>query len=94
MFNSLNLSWPLHVSQGEGPHASGPSWLPGGAGHPAAVGGWRSSAADHKPGLELCLWPVSLTLRGARWFRYLAPAGTPLRSNVYILAPVAVAPHF
>lgn len=50
------------MSQGEGAAASGPSWLPGRAGHPAAVGGWRSSAADHQPGPELRLWPVSLTL--------------------------------
>lgn len=53
------LNSPLCPSQGEGQDASGPSRLPGRAGHPAAVGRWRTSATDHQPGYKLCLWPVS-----------------------------------
>lgn len=70
------------MCQGEGADASGPSWLPGGAGHPAAVGGWRSSAADHQPGPELCLRPVSLTLRGG------SDAGSGINQRHHIMAPV------
>ncbi len=52
----------LCLFQGEGPDGSGPSWLPGRAGHPVAVGRWRTSTTDHQPGHQLCLWPVSLQM--------------------------------
>lgn len=61
----MTLNWPLCLSQGEGPDGSGPSWLPGRAGHPAAVGRWRTSTTDHQSGHKLCLWPVSLQMHGS-----------------------------
>lgn len=67
------------MSQGEGADASSPSRLPGGAGHPAAVGGWGGSATDHQPRLEFCLRPVSLTPRGAHWFRCLGFVSNALK---------------
>lgn len=53
----------LCLFQGEGADGQGPSWLPGRAGHPAAVGRWRTPTTDHQPGHQLCLWPVSLQIR-------------------------------
>lgn len=36
------------------------SWLPGRSGGPVSVGEWRASSADHKPGAQFLLRPVSI----------------------------------
>lgn len=36
------------------------SGLPGRAGDPAGVGEWGATSANHQPGYQLLLWPVSV----------------------------------
>lgn len=37
------------------------SGLPGGAGDTAGVGEWGATSANHQPGYQLLLWPVSVS---------------------------------
>lgn len=45
--------------QGEEHSTQAVSRLPGGTGYSAGVGQWGTTAADHQPGGQLCLRPVS-----------------------------------
>lgn len=47
------------LMQGAELPAEAVSGLPGGAGDPAGVGERGASSADHQPGYQLLLWPVS-----------------------------------
>lgn len=48
------------LMQGAELPAEAVSGLPGGAGDPAGVGEWGASPADHQPGYQLLLRPVSI----------------------------------
>lgn len=50
----------LCLMQGAELPAEAVSGLPGGAGDPAGVGEWGAASANHKPGCQLLLWPVSV----------------------------------
>lgn len=66
-----NLSGTVRLFQSEGSSGSGSPWLPGRAGHPAAMDRWRTSTTDHQSGHQLCLWPVSQQMHGRQsvdWF--------------------------
>lgn len=59
--NRVMLSHPaVCLMQGSELPAEAVSGLPGGAGDPAGVGEWGASSADHQPGYQLLLWPVSI----------------------------------
>ncbi len=47
------------LMQGAELPAEAVSGLPGGAGDPAGVGERGATSANHKPGYQLLLWPVS-----------------------------------
>lgn len=55
------LSHPaVCLMQGAELPAEAVSGLPGGAGDPAGVGERGATSADHEPGYQLLLWPVSI----------------------------------
>lgn len=73
-----------YVSQGEGSDGAGSPRLPGGAGHPASVGWWRTAAADHQPGHQLCIWPVSRHRRGAVLLKRSVYSSVWWQTQIYI----------
>lgn len=59
--NRILLFHPaVHLMQGAELPAEAVSGLPGGAGDPAGVGERGATSADHQPGYQLLLRPVSI----------------------------------
>lgn len=64
IYSSVNcslLSYPaVCLMQGAELPTEAVSGQPGGTGDPAGVGEWGATSADHQPGSQFFLWPVSL----------------------------------